>query len=349
MNKIFVIAFLLALISGCSTWSPAKDAYYLSNNTNNSNISVQFMGGSTLIITDGHSHIMIDGFFSRQSPFEYCKNGMNTQGSKVRTQLEKLQLPYLDALFTSHAHFDHVLDTPIILDYFHQTTVADGKKPTKMFGTQATKNYVSEHWQGRFSSCENSQHQPCFSTLENGGRYDVGNFLVTAIATPHVEKKPYVQAFEKIFTCFKSDKNLIKAHPNYSFLFSLKTDTQSQSPDNKTRPPKILLIPSANISPDDLDGVNADIVFLGIGLLKPENVENYWQQTVTKVNASLVVPIHWDNLYRSLDKPLVSGPTIFVKTDKVIEQLERLAKQSKQTKLSYFHVFDKVTLPRFEL
>lgn len=306
------------------------------------------MGVSTLTITDGHSHIMIDGFFSRQSPLGYCKNDMETQKSKVRPQLEKLKLPHLDALFTSHAHFDHILDTPIVLDYFHKRTLIERKTPTKMFGTQASKDYISENWKGQFSGCEKNQSQPCFSKLEDGGTYDVGNFVVTAIETPHVEKKFPVNVFEKIFTCFKRDKNLIKDFPNYSFLITLKTDTQRQTPDDRTTPPKILIIPSANISEDDLDGINADIVFLGIGLLKPKNVEHYWNQTIGKVNASLVVPIHWDNLYRSLDERLVSGPNIFVKTDKVIKELERLAKQSKQTKLSYFNVFDKVTLPRFE-
>lgn len=344
-----IIAFLLALISGCSTWSPVEGAYYHGKYGNiNSNIGVRFMGVSTLTITDGHSHIMIDGFFSRQSPLGYCKNDMETQKSKVRPQLEKLKLPHLDALFTSHAHFDHILDTPIVLDYFHKRTLIERKTPTKMFGTQASKDYISENWKGQFSDCEKNQSQPCFSKLEDGGTYDVGNFVVTAIETPHVEKKFPVNVFEKIFTCFKRDKNLIKDFPNYSFLITLKTDTQRQTPDDRTTPPKILIIPSANISEDDLDGINADIVFLGIGLLKPKNVEHYWNQTIGKVNASLVVPIHWDNLYRSLDERLVSGPNIFVKTDKVIKELERLAKQSKQTKLSYFNVFDKVTLPRFE-
>jgi L-ascorbate metabolism protein UlaG (beta-lactamase superfamily) len=345
----FLVTLSLVLTSGCSTWSPPEDAYYHhKDNAINSDISVRFMGVSTFSITDGKSHILIDGFFSRQSTRDYCKNGMESDESKVRTQLKKVNIPHLDALFTSHAHFDHILDAPIVLKSFNTKPLVKGKKSTEFFGTQSSVEYVSKRWEEEFTKDYKNKIPPSFSTLKDNTSYHIGKFQVTAIETPHVEKKFPVNFSEKLFTCFRGDSNLSEGYPNYSFLISLKAeDRDKQKTEVELRQPTILIIPSANISEDDLNEVNADIVFLGIGLLKPKNVEDYWNKTVSKVNASIVVPIHWDDLYKSLDEPLESGPNFFLKTDKVIRELERLAIKSQQTKLTYFRVFEKVKLPKF--
>lgn len=348
-NFIFLVTISLVLISGCSTWSPPENAYYHHrDNAINSDISVRFMGVSTFSITDGKSHILIDGFFSRQSTYDYCKNGMESDELKVRTQLKKVNIPHLDALFTSHAHFDHILDAPIVLKSFNTKPLVKGKKSTEFFGTPSSVEYVRKKWDEEFTKDDKSKIHPSFITLKDSTSYHVGNFQVTAIETPHIEKKFPVKFFENLTTCFKIDSNLSEDYPNYSFHISLKAeDRDKQNSEDELKQPTILIIPSANISKDDLGKVNADIVFLGIGLLKPENVKDYWEKTVSKVNASIVVPIHWDNLYKSLDEPLESGSNFLLKTNKVIKELERLAANSQQTKLTYFRVFEKVTLPKF--
>lgn len=348
INFTFLVTISLALISGCSTWSPPEGAYYNhEDNAINSDISVRFMGVSTFSITDGKSHILIDGFFSRQSTCDYCKNGMESDESKVRTQLKKMNIPHLDALFTSHAHFDHILDAPIVLKSFNTKRLVKGKKSTEFFGTQPSVEYVSKKWD-ELTKDDKNKIYPTFMTLKDDASYHIGNFQVTAIETPHVNKKFPASFGEKLFTCFRSDSNLSEGYPNYSFLISLKTEHwDKQKTEDELKHPTILIIPSANISEDDLNEVNADIVFLGIGLLKPKNVEDYWNKTVSKVNASIVIPIHWDDLYKSLDKPLESGSNFFLKTDKVIKELERLAAKSRQAKLTYFRVFEKVKLPKF--
>lgn len=350
INFTFLVTISLVLISGCSTWSPPEDAYYHhKDNAINSDISVRFMGVSTFLITDGKSHILIDGFFSRQSRWDYCKNGVKSDESKVRTQLKKMNIPHLDALFTSHAHFDHILDVPIVLKLFNTKPLVKGKNSTVFFGTQSSVEYVSKKWDEEFTNDDKSKIHPSFITLKDNNSYHIGNFQLTTIETPHVDKKFPVNFGEKLLTCFRGDSNLSEGYPNYSFLISLKTeDRDKQKTEGELKQPTILIIPSANTSEDDLNEVNADIVFLGIGLLKPENVEDYWNKTVSKVNASIVVPIHWDDLYKSLDEPLESGPNFFLKTDKVIRELERLAIKSQKRKLTYFRVFEKVKLPKFK-
>jgi L-ascorbate metabolism protein UlaG (beta-lactamase superfamily) len=305
------------------------------------------MGVSTFSITDGKSHILIDGFFSRQSKWTYCKNGMKSDESKVRAQLKNLNIPHLDALFTSHAHFDHILDAPIVLKTFNTKPLVKGKNSTVFFGSQSSVEYVSKKLDEEFTKDNKNKIHTSFVTLKDKNSYHIGRFQVTAIETPHVDKKFPVNFGEKLLTCFRGDSDLSEGYPNYSFLISLKSEGRDkQKTDGKLKQPTILIIPSANISENDLKYVKADIVFLGIGLLRPENVEDYWNKTVRKVNASIVVPIHWDNLYKSLDEPLESGPNFLLKTDKVIRELERLAKPQKR-ELTYFPVFEKIKLPKF--
>ncbi len=55
----------------------------------------------------------------------------------------------------------------------------------------------------------------------------------------------------------------------------------------------------------------ADVVFLGIGALGTKDAayqQTYWQQVVRAVGAKRVVPIHWDDFFVPLDRPLVPLP-----------------------------------------
>lgn len=73
----------------------------------------------------------------------------------------------------------------------------------------------------------------------------------------------------------------------------------------------ILIHPSANYKRDLYKHIKAKVVFLSIGLLgkQPESfVREYWQEVVRTTGAKIVIPIHWDDLSRPLDKPLLPMP-----------------------------------------
>jgi L-ascorbate metabolism protein UlaG (beta-lactamase superfamily) len=74
-----------------------------------------------------------------------------------------------------------------------------------------------------------------------------------------------------------------------------------------------LIQASAGYAPGTLTGKKADVVFLGIGGLGAKDEahqDGYWKEIVQAVGAKRVVPIHWDNFYISLDRPLVAPPGI---------------------------------------
>jgi L-ascorbate metabolism protein UlaG (beta-lactamase superfamily) len=65
--------------------------------------------------------------------------------------------------------------------------------------------------------------------------------------------------------------------------------------------------PSFNYIEGALDAIRADALFLGIaGLGKADTAtkNTFYAETVEKVKPGLVVPIHWDDFFLPLDKPL---------------------------------------------
>ncbi|WP_240799093.1 hypothetical protein [Streptomyces sp. A0958] len=70
---------------------------------------------------------------------------------------------------------------------------------------------------------------------------------------------------------------------------------------------ELLIHASAHSLPGALDGHHAQTVYLGIGALGHQDEafrEEYWQRLVTATGARRVVPIHWDDFFRPLDRPL---------------------------------------------
>ena len=72
----------------------------------------------------------------------------------------------------------------------------------------------------------------------------------------------------------------------------------------------ILVVPSAK-TPLELGDAQADVVLLGIGDLdkfSKDDIRTYWKAAVENTHARLVIPIHWDNFFRSLKHTLEPFP-----------------------------------------
>jgi L-ascorbate metabolism protein UlaG (beta-lactamase superfamily) len=73
----------------------------------------------------------------------------------------------------------------------------------------------------------------------------------------------------------------------------------------------LLVLGSAGFIPGGLQGVRAATVFLGVGGAGKQPVEylsQWWDESVKRVGAKRVIPIHWDDFGEPLDKPLLAFP-----------------------------------------
>ena len=88
----------------------------------------------------------------------------------------------------------------------------------------------------------------------------------------------------------------------------------------------ILIRPSFNYIEGQLDGIRADILFLGVaGLAKANEAmeEKFFAETVEKTKARLVIPVHWDNFFAPLDQPSLDMPKMIERTEVVFFKLAK--------------------------
>ena len=92
---------------------------------------------------------------------------------------------------------------------------------------------------------------------------------------------------------------------------------------------RIIVHASSYFNPGMYDGIEADVVFLGIATLGKKSrdfVSRYWDEVVTRTKARLVVPIHWDDFTLALDdRPLRPAPYPLEDFPRAMDMLRSLA------------------------
>ena len=242
-------------------------------------MKITSLGTTTLLFDDGADQLLVDCHVTRPSLLGWLFETLETDRAVADSVINRHHIDRLRAIFISHTHHDHVMDAPYFAD---QCGAA-------LFGSPSALNV------GRGGGVPEDRLRPL------GGEMRVGRFNVTAI--PSLHSKP---------TLFNSDLGLTIDRPvaqparrgdykeggSYDFLIA----------HNGRR---CLIRPSFNFIKGQFDGVFADCLFLGIaGLSKaPEEFRRrFFEETVGKIQPGLVVPVHWDNFFSSLDGPVRGMP-----------------------------------------
>jgi len=258
-------------------------------------LRAQWFGVSTLLIRDGETSILIDGFFSRPGVKEILFTHLASKKDLIDAALPSDQLPKIDAVLVSHSHYDHALDAP----YLARTRSAI------LVGSESTLNI------GRAQGMRPESLQ----LVTHGSRLKVGRFEIEVLRTPHVST-PIGGAIDE---SFEVPARVFDYKLGASFSFLLR------HPDGA-----ILVVPSAGSREGMFEGVQADIVFLGIGTLGARSRDQtlaLWAEAVERTGARLVVPVHWDYLARPFATPLPPPmPWPLDNVDDTLHMLKGLAK-----------------------
>jgi L-ascorbate metabolism protein UlaG (beta-lactamase superfamily) len=133
--------------------------------------------------------------------------------------------------------------------------------------------------------------------LVHGETLAFGAFAVTALPARHF---PHGQAMGEIREPLRPPARATAYREGGSRSFLVERGGKA-----------LLVHASAGILEGALRGRRADVVFLGVGLLGTRDEayrDAYWREVVRAVGARRVVPIHWDDFTRPLDRPLVPFP-----------------------------------------
>lgn len=264
--------------------------------TPSSPVTVSWAGVTTLLVADGTSALMTDGFFSRPGLLRVAARPLISSQSRIDTALHKLGVDRLDAVTPVHTHYDHAMDSAAV-------ALRTG---ARLLGGSSAAHIGHGHGLDRID------------VVTPGTATAVGAFDVTLIEGSHCPPDRFpgpinapvaAAARASAYRCGEAWSTLVRHRPTGRGL---------------------LIVGSAGFIPGALAGRHAEVVYLGVGQLglQPRSyLVDYWTQTVRTVGARRVVLIHWDDFFRPLDEPLRALPFAADDLDASMRVLTRLARE----------------------
>ncbi|MCH9669253.1 MAG: MBL fold metallo-hydrolase [Actinomycetia bacterium] len=257
-------------------------------------LSVAWGGVTTLLVDDGSSAVLTDGFFSRPSLSTVATRRLKPSPSRIDAGLAELGVTRLEAVVPLHTHYDHAMDS---------SAVAQLTGASLLGGPSAALI-------GRGHGLEN------IVTVASGEQATAGNYDITLIEGSHCppDRFPGDITAPVVPPAKASD---YKCGEAWSMLVHHRPTGR-----------RMLIVGSAGFVPEALAGQSAEVAYLGVGQLglqPPEYITEYWNQTVRTVGARRAVLTHWDDFFRPLDKPLRALPYAGDDLDVSMRVLSQLA------------------------
>jgi L-ascorbate metabolism protein UlaG (beta-lactamase superfamily) len=259
---------------------------------------VTWLGVTTLLLDDGSSALMTDGYFSRPSLPRVALRRVSPSPARVYGCLARAKVSRLEAVIPVHTHIDHALDSALVAD-------ATG---ARLVGGESAANV------GRGYGLPEDR----LVVADPGNLISLGPFDVTLIESRHsppdrypglitTRLRPPVRV--SAYRCGEAWSTLVHHRPSGR---------------------RLLIQGSAGFVEGALAGQRAEVVYLGVGqlgVLPTSYLLDYWTQTVRAVGARRVVLIHWDDFFRPLSKPLRALPYAADDLDVSLRVLGELAAQ----------------------
>ncbi len=264
-------------------------------------MSITFTGVATVIIDDGQTILMTDGFFSRPSFLRVLATPIGPDETLINRGLSATglsqNLQRIAAIIPVHSHYDHAMDAPVIVK----------KTKAVLLGSASSLNIA------RGQGVSDSQLQQVVLNKP----YQFGAFSVTMYPSHHAPTGFTGGTVDRPLTT-PAHALRYKEGDSYAVLITHGTD-------------RILINGSAGFVPGALKGVQADVVLLGIGTLgklPADYQRQYWSEVVEQTGAKVVIPIHWDDFVIDTPGQLLPLPRLIDNVDQSLQTLSGFAKAS---------------------
>lgn len=269
-------------------------AYRQPRTANRDGLTAYFLGTSSVLLTDGATAVLGDGFVTRPGLLRVGLGRIAPDRAIVRAAIDRLGARDLAAVFCAHSHYDHALDAPL----WSLETGAE------LVGSASTANL------GRGVGLPES----ALRVVTDGDTVSYGEFRLTFVDSVHSPGDHFPGTVDAPLTPPARARDW-KTGSAFSVLIAHPLG-------------RILLHASANYRPGMLAGHRADVVYLGIGVLGRQPADfthRYWDEVVLATGARRVILVHWDDLFVGLNRPLRAAPHFFDHVDVAIDALLSLA------------------------
>jgi L-ascorbate metabolism protein UlaG (beta-lactamase superfamily) len=261
-------------------------------------LSVTWLGVSTLLLDDGSSTLLTDGYFSRPSLARVALGKVSPSPARVDGCLARLKLTRLEAVVPVHTHIDHALDSALVAD----------RTGARLVGGESAANVGRGYGLAKDRIVVATSAEPI----------RLGAFDVTLIKSRHSPPDRFPgEITEPLIPPVKA--SAYRCGEAWSMLVHHRPSDR-----------RLLIQGSAGFIKDSLAGQRADVVYLGVGQLglqAEQYLVDYWTETVRTVGARRVVLIHWDDFFRPLSEPLRALPYAGDDLDVTMRILTSLAEQ----------------------
>lgn len=237
------------------------------------NVTVTWLGITTLLFDDGETQILTDGTFTRLGLFEIATGRpVWSDAAGINEGLATFGLDRVAAIVPLHAHFDHAMDLGSVAN----------RTSAIVLGSESAANIA------RGADVPVSQYQ----VLADGESRQFGKFTITLIESAHAPIGPG----DDYWFAGRIEGPLAQPARVSDWKAGMCWSVIIEHPQGTA-----LVQGSAGYIEGKLEGATADVAFLsvaGLAGLGRDYAERYWAETVGRTGAARVFPIHFDDYTR---------------------------------------------------
>ena len=259
-------------------------------------LSVLWMGVATLLVDDGSSALLTDGYFSRPGLARVAAGRVAPAPARVDGCLARAKVSRLGAVIPVHTHIDHALDSALVAE----------RTGALLVGGESAANV------GRGHGLPDER----IVVAHSGEPITLGAYDVTLVESHHCPPDRFPGTIDAPLT------------PPVKASAYRCGEAWSALVHHRPSERRLLIQGSAGFVRGALAGHRADVVYLSVGQLglRPRSyLIDYWTETVRAVGARRVLLIHWDDFFRPLSKPLRALPYAGDDLDVSVRILDELA------------------------
>lgn len=259
-------------------------------------LRVSFLGVATLLLDDGETAILTDGFFSRPDRMQTFLGKVEPDLGNITRGLARAGIRLKDqppgpglsgevaAVIPLHSHYDHAMDAPEVAR----------RTGAELVGSESTAN-VGRGW---------GLPEKHIRVALLGQPLQYGRFTITLFPAVHAP------------TGFTGGEITQPLTPPVRASAYKEGQSYAMLVQHSGR--ALLITGSAGFVPGALQGVKADVVLLGIGTMgqrSDAHRQDYWREVVQASGARRVIPIHWDDFWLPADQTMQPLPPPLDKFD----------------------------------
>ncbi|MGR9093085.1 MAG: MBL fold metallo-hydrolase [Gammaproteobacteria bacterium] len=261
-------------------------------------VTVTWLGVTTLLFDDGETQLLIDGFFSRPSLGDILfGRPVTNDAATINYALNEYGMRRLAAIIPTHSHFDHAMDVGALAN----------RSSASLLGSDSTLAIA------RGAGVPEDQLTP----VSVGQRYEFGEFGVTLLPSNHAPigwsgSVPYAGTIDTPLT-FPQPVSSMRDGGSYCVVIDHPQGTA-------------IVQGSAGLPDGALADISADVLFMSVGGLETlgkNYVEQYWRLVVTSTGVRVVYPLHFDDFTQPFGD-IVAAPRFTGDLDRTAEWFNAL-------------------------